>query len=82
MVSADAQGDVIEVRLTESTASAKFLEPKSKVVLSSTDSSERSEGVIIGTVGKSSTRGSKGETGAKAEGKTSPRLSPKPSPNN
>jgi len=78
----DTQGDVVQVRLAEGAASAKFLQPKSKVVLSSTDSTEKSEGVIIGTVGKSSPRRSKGETSATAEGKTSPQPSPQPSPSN
>src|SRR5262249_32219501 len=64
MVTTDAQGDVVEVRLAEGTASAKFLQPKSKVVLSSTDSTEKSKGVIIGTPRKTAPRGAKDETDA------------------
>jgi flagella basal body P-ring formation protein FlgA len=82
MVSADTQGYVVQVRLAEGTAPAKFLQPKSKVVLSSTESTDKREGVIIGTVGKSSPRGSKGETGATGKDKTSPQPSTQSSPDN
>jgi hypothetical protein len=78
----DSQGDVVQVRLAEGTASAKFLQPKSKVVLSSTNSDEKSEGVIIGTSTKTAVRGSKGETGATGERKPSPKPSTQLSPHN
>jgi hypothetical protein len=81
-VTSDTPGNVVQVRLNEGTVSATFLQPKSKVVLSSTDSTEKSEGVIIGTPTKTAPRESKGETGATAQGKPSPEPSTQSSPRN